>query len=103
MLRQLLKQYLKRVSVLPFLCLAVLPAGCSNTKETFVPAPLVPVPVHLLADCPLPVIPDELTYGGAILLLTDAMKIIADCNHDKRAIQEFEQIRASGADYKASK
>ncbi|MCF1266136.1 peptidase [Morganella morganii] len=65
------------------------------------PAPLVPV--HLLADCPLPVIPDELTYGGAILLLTDAMKIIADCNHDKRAIQEFEQIRASGADYKASK
>ena len=53
----------------PLLCLAVLPAGCSNTRETFVPAPVVPVPAHLLADCPLPVIPDELTYGGAILLL----------------------------------
>lgn len=90
--------------MLPLLCLAVLPAGCSNTKETFVPAPVVPVPApaHLLADCLLPVIPDELTYGGAILLLTDAMKTIADCNHDKRAIREFEQIRASGADYKVS-
>lgn len=98
MLRQLLKPYLKRMNVLPLLCLAVLPAGCSNTRETFVPAPVVPVPAHLLADCPLPVIPDELTYGGAILLLTDAMKTIADCNHDKRAIREFEQMRASGAE-----
>ncbi|HEI8860969.1 TPA: Rz1-like lysis system protein LysC [Morganella morganii] len=58
----------------------------------------MPVPAHLLADCPLPVIPDELTYGGAILLLTDAMKTIADCNHDKRAIREFEQMWASGAE-----
>ncbi|MEM8423031.1 hypothetical protein Q4S30_19620 [Morganella morganii] len=49
-------------------------------------------------DSLLPVIPDELTYGGAILLLTDAMKTIADCNHDKRAIREFEQMRASGAE-----
>ncbi|MBE8611788.1 peptidase [Morganella morganii] len=86
------------MNVLPLLCLAVLLAGCSNTRETFVPAPVVPVPAHLLADCPLPVIPDELTYGGAILLLTDAMKTIADCNHDKRAIREFEQMRASGAE-----
>ncbi|HCR3226908.1 TPA: peptidase [Morganella morganii] len=62
------------------------------------PAPVVPVPAHLLADCLLPVIPDELTYGGAILLLTDAMKTIADCNHDKRVIREFEQMRASGAE-----
>ncbi|WP_250151399.1 Rz1-like lysis system protein LysC [Morganella morganii] len=57
------------------------------------PAPSVPVPAHLLADCPLPVIPDELTYGGAILLLADAMKSIADCNHDKRAIREIEAQR----------
>ena len=57
------------------------------------PAPVVPVPAHLLADCPLPVIPDELTYGGAILLLADAMKSIAGCNHDKRAIREIEAER----------
>ena len=57
------------------------------------PAPVVPVPAHLLADCPQPVIPDELTYGGAILLLTDAMKSIAGCNHDKQAIREIEAER----------
>ncbi|WP_405470819.1 Rz1 lytic protein [Morganella morganii] len=51
----------------------------------------MPIPPQLTADCPLPVIPDELTYGGAILLLADAMKSIADCNHDKRAIREIEQ------------
>ncbi|MEM8217431.1 rz1 lytic protein [Morganella morganii] len=50
----------------------------------------MPIPPQLTADCPLPVIPDELTYGGAILLLADAMKSIADCNHDKRAIREIE-------------
>ncbi|WP_422120096.1 Rz1-like lysis system protein LysC [Morganella morganii] len=54
---------------------------------------MVPIPAQLTADCPLPVIPDELTYGGAILLLTDAMKSIADCNHDKRAIRDIEQQR----------
>ncbi|EPV6144074.1 Rz1-like lysis system protein LysC [Morganella morganii] len=55
---------------------------------------MVPIPPQLTADCPQPVIPDELTYGGAILLLTDAMKSIADCNHDKRAIREIEAERA---------
>ncbi|MEM8348428.1 rz1 lytic protein [Morganella morganii] len=53
----------------------------------------MPIPAQLTADCLLPVIPDELTYGGAILLLADAMKSIADCNHDKRSIREIEQQR----------
>ncbi|WP_435583672.1 Rz1-like lysis system protein LysC [Morganella morganii] len=53
----------------------------------------MPIPPQLTADCPLPVIPDELTYGGAILLLADVMKSIADCNHDKRAIREIEAER----------
>ncbi|EML4851160.1 peptidase [Morganella morganii] len=82
------------MSALLLLFPLVLLGSCSNTKETFVPAPVVPVPAHLLADCLLPVIPDELTYGDAILLLTDAMKSIADCNHDKRAIREIEAERA---------
>ncbi|WP_214074148.1 Rz1-like lysis system protein LysC [Morganella morganii] len=81
------------MSVLLLLFPLALLGSCSNTKEIFVPAPSVPVPAHLLADCPLPVIPDELTYGGAILLLADAMKSIADCNHDKRAIREIEAQR----------
>ncbi|EQB7288409.1 Rz1-like lysis system protein LysC [Morganella morganii] len=68
--------------------------SCADTRTEYVPAPVVPLPPQLTADCPLPVIPDELTYGGAILLLADAMKSIADCNHDKRAIREIEAERA---------
>lgn len=97
--RLLSGQYLKTVSALLLLFSQVLLGSCSNTKETFVPAPVVPIPAQLTADCPLPVIPDELTYGGAILLLADAMKYIAGCNHDKRAIREIEAHRTSGADY----
>lgn len=89
-LKPLSEQSLKTVSALLLLFPLVLLGSCSNTKETFVPAPVVPIPPQLTADCPLPVIPDELTYGGAILLLADAMKSIADCNHDKRAIREIE-------------
>ncbi len=92
-LKPLSGRSLKTVSALLLLFPLVLLGSCSNTKETFVPAPAVPIPPQLTADCPLPVIPDELTYGGTILLLTDAMKSIAGCNHDKRAIREIEQQR----------
>ncbi|WP_420170001.1 Rz1-like lysis system protein LysC, partial [Morganella morganii] len=68
--------------------------SCGNTRTEYVPAPVVPIPPQLTADCPQPVIPDELTYGDVILLLADAMKSIADCNHDKRSIREIEAERA---------
>ncbi|HAU5616768.1 Rz1-like lysis system protein LysC [Morganella morganii] len=93
-LKPLSGRSLEAVSALLLLFPLVLLGSCSNTKETFVPAPVVPIPPQLTADCLLPVIPDELTYGGAILLLADAMKSIADCNHDKRAIREIEAERA---------
>nr|WP_284185860.1 hypothetical protein [Morganella morganii] len=38
-------------------------------------------------------IPNGLTFGGAVELLADAMKYIANCNHDKREIREIEQQR----------
>ncbi|HCR3226931.1 TPA: hypothetical protein ON419_000097 [Morganella morganii] len=37
--------------------------------------------------------PDDLTFGGAVELLADAMKYIANCNHDKQAIREIEAGR----------
>ena len=93
-LRLLSKQRSKTMSALILLCLMMLLVSCGSTKEVLIPVQLVPIPAQLTADCPLPVIPDELTYGGAILLLADAMKSIADCNHDKRAIREIEAERA---------
>ena len=92
-LRLLSGQYLRTANALLLLFPLMLLVSCGNTRTEYVPAPVVPIPAQLTVDCPLPVIPDELTYGGAILLLADAMKSIADCNHDKRAIREIEAER----------
>lgn len=93
-LKLLSKLFSKTVNALLLLFPLMLLVSCGNTRTEYVPAPVVPIPPQLTADCPQPVIPDELTYGGAILLLADAMKSIADCNHDKRAIREIEAERA---------
>ncbi|HHC5066960.1 TPA: hypothetical protein ACN6VZ_001022 [Morganella morganii] len=95
--RLLSGQYLRTVNALLLLFPLMLLVSCGNTRTEYVPAPVVPIPPQLTADCPQPVIPDELTYGDAILLLTDAMKSIADCNHDKRAIREIENERNNTA------
>ncbi|OBU08300.1 Rz1-like lysis system protein LysC [Morganella psychrotolerans] len=67
--------------------------SCKSTPPEYVPAPVVSIPPNLTADCEQIVIPDDLTFGGAVELLADAMKYIANCNHDKRAIREIEQQR----------
>ncbi|WP_425020953.1 Rz1-like lysis system protein LysC [Providencia heimbachae] len=67
--------------------------SCSNTKEIYVSAPVVPIPAHLLTECELPIIPDRLTWGDTTLLLIDSMSSIAKCNLDKKAIREIEQQR----------
>lgn len=54
---------------------------------------MVPLPPQLTADCEQVDIPDGLTFGGAVELLADAMKYIANCNHDKRAIRKIEAER----------
>ena len=92
-LKLLSKLFSKTVNALLLLFPLMLLVSCGNTRTEYVPAPVVPIPAQLTVDCPLPVIPDELTYGGAILLLADAMKSIANCNHDKRAIREIEAER----------
>ncbi|HCT9738417.1 TPA: rz1 lytic protein [Morganella morganii] len=53
----------------------------------------MPLPPQLTADCEQVEIPDDLTFGAAVELLADAMKYIANCNHDKRAIRGIEQQR----------
>ncbi len=62
-------------------------------KNQYVPTPSIPIPVHLLNDCELPIIPDELTWGDTTLLLIDAMKAINQCNLDKGAIRKIEEKR----------
>ncbi|WP_458452802.1 Rz1-like lysis system protein LysC [Klebsiella variicola] len=71
----------------------MLSVSCGSTQTEYVPAPVVPIPPQLTADCEQVEIPDDLTFGGVVELLADAMKYIANCNHDKRAIREIEQQR----------
>ena len=92
-LRLLSKQYLRIVNVLLLLFPLMLSVSCADTRTEYVPAPVVPLPPQLTADCEQADIPDDLTFGGAVELLADAMKYIANCNHDKRAIREIEQQR----------
>ncbi|HCR3775470.1 TPA: hypothetical protein ON750_001056 [Morganella morganii] len=92
-LRQLSKQYLRAVNALLLLFPLMLSVSCADTRPELIPAPVVPLPPQLTADCEQVEIPDDLTFGAAVELLADAMKYIANCNHDKRAIRGIEQQR----------
>lgn len=92
-LRQLSKQYLRTANALLLLFPLMLSVSCADTRPELIPAPVIPIPTQLTADCEQVDIPDDLTFGGAVELLADAMKYIANCNHDKQAIREIEAER----------
>ncbi|MEY0957293.1 hypothetical protein AB7188_00110 [Providencia rettgeri] len=94
-LRLLSKQYSKTMSALMLLFPIVLLASCGNTKEVLIPVQSPPIPAHLTADCPQPDVPEHMDWKDMPQLLVDAMKSIAKCNLDKKAIREIEQQRAS--------
>ena len=96
-LRQLSKQYLRAVNALLLLFPLMLSVSCADTRPELIPAPVIPIPPQLTADCEQVEIPDDLTFGGAVELLADAMKYIANCNHDKKAIREIEAERQKKA------
>ncbi|KJY02707.1 hypothetical protein Mm0Y_03588 [Morganella morganii] len=96
-LRLLSGQYLRTANALLLLFPLMLLVSCGNTRTEYVPVPVVPLPPQLTTDCEQVEIPDDLTFGGAVELLADAMKYIANCNHDKRAIREIEAERQKKA------
>ncbi|HHR5857941.1 TPA: Rz1-like lysis system protein LysC [Providencia alcalifaciens] len=83
------------MSALILLCLMMLLVSCGSTKEVLIPVQSPPIPAQLTADCPQPDIPENVDWGDMPQLLVDAMKSIAKCNLDKKAIREIEQQRAS--------
>lgn len=96
-LRRLSKLFSKSVNALLFLFPLMLSVSCADTRPELIPAPVIPIPPQLTADCEQVEIPDDLTFGGAVELLADAMKYIANCNHDKKAIREIEAERQKKA------
>ncbi|HHR5847334.1 TPA: Rz1-like lysis system protein LysC [Providencia alcalifaciens] len=67
--------------------------SCGSTKEVLIPVQSPPIPAQLTADCPQPDIPENVDWGDMPQLLVDAMKSIAKCNLDKKAIRKIEQQR----------
>ncbi|WP_420029879.1 Rz1-like lysis system protein LysC [Moellerella wisconsensis] len=81
------------MSALILLCLMMLLTSCSSKREVYVPVQPTPIPAHLISDCELISIPNELTYGEAILLLAQAQSNMAKCNIDKSDIRRIEAGR----------
>ena len=51
--------------------------------------PPVPIPASLTADCPVPEIPDPLTWGASLELNERLLTALENCNSDKAAIREI--------------
>ncbi|WP_420094414.1 Rz1-like lysis system protein LysC [Providencia rettgeri] len=81
------------MSALILLCPMLLLVSCSSKREIYVPVQPIPIPTHLISDCELISIPNELTYGEAILLLAQAQSNMAKCNIDKSDIRRIEAGR----------
>ncbi|QAV46889.1 peptidase (plasmid) [Pantoea agglomerans] len=75
------------------LCLVLLLTSCVRTGTKYVPVPPVPIPVSLLADCAVPLIPDPLTWGDSLELNERLLNALEQCNHDKTAIRQIERER----------
>lgn len=79
--------------VLLCLCLILLLTGCVRTETRYVQVPPVAIPSELTADCPVPRVPNPLTWGGSLDLNEHLLTAIENCNSDKAAIREIEASR----------
>ncbi|MGG6196163.1 Rz1-like lysis system protein LysC [Pantoea allii] len=55
--------------------------------------PAVAIPAELTADCPVPEIPDPLTWGGSLDLTERLLTALENCNKDKASIRKIELSR----------
>ncbi len=55
----------------------------------------IAIPAHLTADCLLPYIPEQMTWGESLMLNISLLSVIEQCNSDKKAIRDIESARSS--------
>ncbi|EPV5018303.1 Rz1-like lysis system protein LysC [Citrobacter freundii] len=93
---RLISTWLLRVVIaLVGMFLLQLLTGCGNTRIVYVPVPQQPVPSNLIAETPQPYIPDLLTYGASLDLNVSLLSALGQCNQDKAAVRQIEDIRRS--------
>lgn len=87
------RSQLKAISVLLSLFLLPLLTSCGSTETRLLQVPPLPIPVSLSAECPIPFIPDPLTWGASLELNERLLTALANCNNDKAAIRKIESSR----------
>ncbi|NIG17453.1 hypothetical protein F3J37_02010 [Pantoea sp. Al-1710] len=84
---------LKAIRALLSLFLLPLLTNCAQTETKYVQVPPVQIPVSLLADCEVPLIPEPFTWGDSLELNERLLNSLANCNRDKAAIRKIELER----------
>lgn len=84
------------VSLALFCCLVMLLTGCGNKQIQYatVKTPHLLIPASLLSECPIPIIPQGMTYGDSVLLNFQLLDSLDECNGKLRAISKIDENRA---------
>ncbi|PCQ38750.1 MULTISPECIES: Rz1-like lysis system protein LysC [Providencia] len=69
-------------------------SSCTTTRIEYVQTPPIPIPAHLLNDCLPEYIPETFPWGDSLLINESLLKVIEQCNLDKKAIRDIEAERA---------
>ncbi|WP_418347340.1 peptidase [Serratia fonticola] len=75
------------LSLMPLLIIS----GCSNTQ--LVPVYPPKINPELTAATPIPKTPTPLLYGDSLVLNAQLFVALGQCNRDKAAIREIEDVR----------
>lgn len=88
---------LKAASVLLSIFLLLQLSGCAKPLTVYEPVKqtYIPIPANLLNECPVPTIPEKMTFGDSVELNIRLIDSIDECNGHLRAIQAIEKNRAS--------
>ncbi|WP_458859522.1 Rz1-like lysis system protein LysC [Ewingella americana] len=78
------------------LSLLMLLSGCSTppTAREVVKVKSLPVPANLLTDCPVPELPEKMTFGDSVQLNMTLLLSIENCNGQLEAMREIEESRS---------
>ncbi|PWD66512.1 Rz1-like lysis system protein LysC [Pectobacterium parmentieri] len=78
-----------------WLSLTLFLSGCAKSQIQYetVKVKSLPIPASLLSECPVPIIPKEMTYGDSVLLNLTLLDSIDECNGKLRSIRNIEETR----------
>ncbi|MGX5099884.1 Rz1-like lysis system protein LysC [Enterobacter cloacae] len=66
--------------------------SCADKQIQYetVKAPTIPIPANLLIECPVPEVPEQMTFGDSIQMNINLLNSLDICNGQIRTIKEIE-------------